>query len=123
LIVPTSIRFDPPLAPTVLEVRDFYLGSSDGKGRDGRGYPAHMRALWRPQVRAAIIEIAWSIGYIPNAQINAAKEGGKVFGSVLVVQPQRRVRMQLVRIERFTQYLNEPRKLFVKFDSMSETRV
>jgi len=119
----TSIAFDPPLAAGGLEVSDFYIGSFTGKGRDGRGYPPHMRALWRPHVRDAIVEIAWTINKVPSAQINAAQESGLVFRSVLVVQPQRRVTMQVVKIERFTQFLNEPRKLFLKFDSMINSEV
>ena len=124
------VTFNPPLdtsAPRI-EIRDFFLGDSDGKGSDGRGYPGHMRRLWVTKVRNAIVHMA---GPIPRheadhrdtpqvAQIQAAVKNGTTFGTVVVYQPNRRVTMQLVKITRFTRFLNEPNAMMLSFQQMTE---
>jgi hypothetical protein len=116
--------FEPPLAPGSifapggLSASDFALGDFD-KGRDGMGLPGHLRNLWLRQVRTAVIDLAWTIKELPEAQIDAAKESGKVFSHVIVLQPGRRVTMRNVKIERFTRYLNERRKIYLSFQHMT----
>jgi hypothetical protein len=57
------ITFHPPLDTSTprIEIRDFFLGDSEGKGSDGRGYPGHMRRLWAAKVRSATVVMAGPI--------------------------------------------------------------
>jgi len=126
----SHIAFNPPLDKLTprIEIRDFFLGDSDGNGSDGRGYPAHMRRLWVVEVRNAIVHMASAIPRHEGdrrdtpqiAQILAAVDNGTTFGRVVVYQPNRRVTMQLVKISRFTRYLNEPNAMMLSFQQMTE---
>ena len=124
------ITFNPPLDRSTprIEIRDFFLGDSDRKGSDGRGYPGPMRQPWVVKMRNAIVHMA---GPIPKrdadhrdtpqiAQILAAMNRGSTFGTVVVYQPNRRVTMQLVKIARFTRNLNEPNAMMLSFQQMAE---
>jgi hypothetical protein len=124
------ITFSPPLDKSMprIEIRDFLVGDSEGKGSDGRGYPGHMRRLWAAKVRNDIVHMA---GPIPRheadrretpqvAQILAAVKNGTTFGTVAVDQPNQRVTMQLVKISRLTRFMNEPNAMMLTFQQMSE---
>jgi hypothetical protein len=115
--MPSFITFNPPLDKSVgrIEIHDFILGNFQGKGAGGRGYPGPMRALWLQHVRDAIVEMASNV---PTEQILAAEKNGTTFGSVIVYQPNRRVTMQVAKITSFTQYIGEPKKIMLHFQSM-----
>ena len=113
----TYMMFTPALDkwPHRFEVRDFKLGS-DGKNADGRAYPAHMRRLWVKDVRDAFATMTDPLVMheadrktTPQRQeIWDAADKAKVFTTVVVFQPQRRVTMYNVKIIRFTAYIREP---------------
>ncbi len=125
----TYMMFTPPLEkwPHRFEVRDFKLGTA-GKGADGRAYPAHLRRLWVKDVREAFAYLADPVimseadrKATPQRQeIIDAADKGKVFTTVVVFQPQRRVTMHNVKITRFTAYIQEPLTMELKFERMSE---
>jgi hypothetical protein len=125
----TYIMFNPPLAkwPPRFEVRDFKLGQA-GKGADGRGYPAHMRRLWKRDLHDAFVHMADPIirseadrKTTPQRQeIWDAADKGTVFNSVTVYQQHRRVTMHQVKIAHFTAYINEPLTMELRFERMSE---
>ena len=112
------IKFDPPLGPASsasFEIKNFQIGSSDGKGSDGKGYPPHIRQLWLPQQRDAIVEMST---FVPEQQIDVAKVNGTVFKKIMVDQPHRSVTMLSAKITRLTKYLNEPIKLYLHFENL-----
>lgn len=123
------IMFNPPFEkwPPRFEVRDFKLGH-DGKGADGRGYPAHMRRLWVKDVRDAFVYMADPIikseadrKSTPQRQeIWDAADKGTVFNTVVVFQAHRKVTMHNVKIARFTAYFQEPLTMELKFERLSE---
>jgi hypothetical protein len=125
----TYIMFTPALEkwPHRFEVRDFKLGTA-GKGADGRGYPAHLRRLWVKDQHEAFVELADPVimseadrKTTPQRQeILDAVNKGKVFTTVAVFQPQRRVTMHNVKIARFTAYIQEPLTMELVFEQLSE---
>src|SRR5262245_32041445 len=77
------INFDPPLGPASsasFEIKNFQIGSSDGKGSDGKGYPPHMRQIWLPQQSDAIVEMS---NFITEQQIAVAKVTDNVLKQVM----------------------------------------
>jgi hypothetical protein len=121
------LTFNPSLDKlSTIEIRDFYLGTNEGKGADGRGYPGHMRRLWVKDQREGIA-IMTAIPHteaerdLPSVKpIRWAIDNGAIFTKILVVQPKRWVTMHFVKITRYTEYLNEPNQMFLKFEHFSE---
>lgn len=125
----TFIMFTPAIElwPARFEVRDFKLGDA-GKNADGRALPPHLRRLWTRNVRDALVYLADPIvrsdadrKMTPQRRaIENAAEKGKVFPSVVVFQPRRRVTLHNVKIGRFTMYIDEPLTLELKYERMVE---
>lgn len=124
----TYLMFTPPLEnwPNRIEVRDFKLGE-DGKGADGRAFPAHMRRLWVKEVREAFVYMADPIVMSEadrkstprREEIWNAVDKRKVFATLVVFQPGRRITMSNVQIARFTAYLQEPLTMELNFERIS----
>lgn len=125
----TFIMFTPAIElwPARFEVRDFKLGDA-GKNADGRALPPHLRRLWTRNVRDALVYLADPIvrsdadrKMTPQRRaIENAADKGKVFPSVVVFQPRRRVTLHNVKIARFTMYIDEPLTLELKYERMAE---
>jgi len=127
----TYVMFTPAIEqwPARFEVRDFKLGEA-GKNADGRALPPHLRRLWAKDVREAFVYLADPIvrdeadrKMTPQRRsLSDTAEKGKVFPSVVVFQPQRRITMHNVKIARFTMYLDEPLTLELKYERMVEQK-
>lgn len=112
--MPPFIKFIPPLDEPIgrFQILDFNLGED---GSDGRNYPGHLRVRWLPLQRNAVVDLT----SIVPLHIEEVIKQHKPFHMVTVEQPNRRVTMYEVKITQFTQYLNEPKKLFFHFDRLS----
>lgn len=127
----TFIMFSPAIElwPARFEVRDFKLGDA-GKNADGRALPPHLRRIWTKNVRHALVYLADPIvnsdadrQMTPQRRaIERTVENRKVFPSVVVFQPQRRITMNNVRIARFTMYIDEPLTLELTYERMVERK-
>lgn len=123
------LTFYPPLHGLgTVEIRDFYLGNSDGKGADGRAYPAHMRRLWVRDVREAIalmmaIPRTEKDRNLPSVEpIRQAIAMSAIFTRIVVVQPKRRVMMYSAKIAGYMEWFNEPNQMHLTFEKFSEDR-